>query len=359
MSRFALLSLIATSLLGHASALAQASAPTAKPAMTPGAAPNELVNSLNAADVQAALNVFKSNFAEPDATVDTELSRSTLEGLLVRHPRGLMIVAGQGEMPVPEAPLYAEILQGHVGYLRLGALTNSNLKAMDRKLSEFGSKKVDALIVDLRASSRQTDFSIAAEFGKRFCPKGKTLFILRKTAMHQDRNFDSDRDPSIQGLLVVLVDGDTAGGAEAVGAALRAYDRALIIGQPTAGRAAEYSDFPLSDGKTIRVASAEAVSPDGHVLFPSGVKPDLAVEMLLSEKRQIFQLSAEKGMASFIYEAERPHLNEAALLAGTNPELDGDEAQRRAGGRSKLPPRDSVLQRALDVLTSVEIYQKH
>lgn len=45
---------------------------------------------------------------------------------------------------------------------------------------------------------------------------------------------------------------------------------------------------------------------------------------------------AEKGMAPFVYETERPHLNEAALLAGTNPELDAAEAQHRnrAGARN-------------------------
>jgi hypothetical protein len=103
---------------------------------------------------------------------------------------------------------------------------------------------------------------------------------------------------------------------------------------------------------------AEAVLPDGQSLFPDGVKPDLPVEMSLSEKRQIFQLSGEKGMAPFVYEAEHPHLNEAALLAGTNPELDAAEAQRRSRAREKLPARDPVLQRALDLVTSVEIFQK-
>ena len=77
------------------------------------------------------------------------------------------------------------------------------------------------------------------------------------------------------------------------------------------------------------------------------------------EKRQIFQASADKGMSSFVYEAERPHLNEAALIAGTNPELDAVESARRNRNRDKLPARDSVLQRALDLVTSLKIYQKH
>ena len=80
--------------------------------------------------------------------------------------------------------------------------------------------------------------------------------------------------------------------------------------------------------------------------------------MPVADKRQIFRLSGEKGMSPFVYETERPHLNEAALLAGINPELDIPDAQRRNRGREKQPARDSVVQRALDVVTSLEIYQK-
>ena len=269
-----------------------------------------------------------------------------------------MLLPGR-ENPAPvEPPIYAEIFEGHIGYLRAGALTGANLKAMDRKLAEFSSKKVDALIFDLRDSVAPSNFEIAAEIAKRFCPKSKPLFTLHRLGARQDRLFTSERDPSFQGVTVVLADRDTGGGAEALAAVLRLYDKALIVGQPTAGRAVEYSDLPLPNGRILRVAAAEVVLPDGQSLFPDGVKPDLPVEMPISEKRQIFQLSSEKGMAPFVYEAEHPHLNEAALLAGTNPELDAAEAQRRSRGREKLPVRDPVLQRALDLVTSVEIFQK-
>ena len=203
--------------------------------------------------------------------------------------------------------------------------------------------------------------SVAAEFAKRFCPKGKPLFTVRKQGARQDRQFTSDREPAFQGLIVVLADGDTVGGAEALAAVLKLYDKALVIGQPSAGRAVEYSDLPLPSGKILRAAAAEAVLPDGQPLFPAGVKPDLPVEMLLPEKRQIFQSSSEKGMGPFIYETGRPHMSEAALLAGTNPELEAAEAAQQRRGRTpeKPPAHDPVLQRALDVVTSLEVYQRH
>jgi C-terminal processing protease CtpA/Prc len=320
-----------------------------------------LINSLGPADLQSVITLLKSNFTDPDAITDTELNRATVEGLLVRLPRGVMLLpAKENSSTGSPSGFYSEVIAGAIGYLRLGSLNGANLQALDRSLNAFAGKNVNARIVDLRASQAADDLAVAAEFAKRFCPKGKAIFTLRKPAGRQDRVFNSDRDPAFRGLVMVLADGDTAGAAEAIAAALRFYDKALVIGQPTAGRAADYSDLPLPNGKILRLAVAEMISPDGRSLFPEGVKPDLPVEMSLADKRQIFQLSGEKGMSPFVYEAGRPHMNEAALLAGTNPEVEAAEAMQQRFGRApeKPPPHDPVLQRALDVITSLEVYQK-
>ena len=365
-----MMSMLAARLLAQSSTPAPAVPQTASkspalpsPSQSPSAKPTteQLVNSLNPADLQAAIALLKSNFTNPDAITDTELNRATIQGLMVRLPHGVMLLPNR-ESASMEAPIafYSEILDGHIGYVRLGSLNSANLQALDKSLSSFATKKVDALVIDLRASQATNDFAMAAEFAKRFCPKGKPLFTLRKPAARQDRVFNSDRDLAFRGLIMVLTDGDTAGAAEALADALHFYDKALIMGQPTAGRAVEYSDLPLPSGKILRVAVAEIVSAEGHSLFLEGIKPDVPVEMSMVDKRQIFQLSSEKGMAPFVYEAGRPHMNEAALLAGTNPEVEAAEAAQQRRGRSpeKPPTHDPVLQRALDVVTSLEIYQK-
>jgi peptidase S41-like protein len=375
MSQFTSLSLISFCLAINA--LAQTPPPTVVPPGKPAASERpsalaspspsgsptteDLVNSLGPPDLQAVITLLKGNFTNPDEITDTELNRATVEGLIMRLPRGVMLLPAKENAPA-ETPtvFYSEIIGGHIGYVRVGSLNAANLQALDKSIANFAAKNVNALVVDLRASPATTDWPLAAEFAKRFCPKGKTLFTLRKPAGHQDRVLSSDRDPAFRGLVMVLTDGDTAGAAEAIAAALRFYNKALLIGQVTAGRAAEYSDLSLPSGKILRVAVAEMVSPDGRPLFPEGTKPDLPVEMSTADKRQIFQLSGEKGMGPFVYEGARPHLNEAALLAGTNPEVEAAEAaqQRRGRAPEKPPAHDPVLQRALDVVTSLEVYQK-
>jgi hypothetical protein len=330
------------------------------PQISPSPSTRSLVDSMDATDLKEAIQLLRNNYIKPEALNETELSRATFEGILTRLGRGVILLAPSAAGPIePATPFYGEILDGHIGYLRLGALDRPDLEALDTNLQTFATKKVDALVLDLRASPATNDFGTASEFAKRFCPKGKPLFSLRKTTVRQERTFTSDRDPSYQGMIIILADGDTAGAAEAIAGAVRLYNKALVIGQPTAGRAVEYSDLKLPSGKVLRVAVGEAVLPEGRPLFPDGLKPDVPVDMPPAEKREIFQQSREKGMMPFVIENARPHLNEAALISGKNPELEALEAaQRRNRSQEKATVHDPVLQRALDLVTSIEIFQK-
>ena len=340
---------------------APAASPTAAPATpTPAPTTESLINSMAPADLQQAIQLLKSNYINPEALNEVELNRAMLAGVLARLGRGVMLLPERApEATETTKPFYGEILDGHIAYLRLGALTAANLQALDANLKTFAGKKVDAAVIDLRATPATNDFAVAAEFAERFSPKGKLLFTLRKSAAKQERAFTSDSDPAYQGLTIVLADGDTSGPAEAIAGVLRLYNKALVIGQPTAGRAVEFSDLPLNGGRILRVAVAEAVLPEGRTLFPGGVKPDLPVEMSAADKRLVFQQSLEKGMHQFVFEVERPHMNEAALLAGRNPELEALEAAQRRGRAAEKPQtRDPVLQRAVDMVTSLAIYQQ-
>src|SRR5215467_16407865 len=156
-------------------------APPKSPALatTPSPTVEELVNSLGPADLQAFITFLKANFTDPNAITDTELNRATVEGLLSRLPRGITLLAGKESVPVATSgAFYSELIAGRTGYVRLGSLNNANLQALDKALSGFAAKKVNDLIVDLRASSATNDFPLAADFAKRFSPKGKPIFTV-------------------------------------------------------------------------------------------------------------------------------------------------------------------------------------
>jgi C-terminal processing protease CtpA/Prc len=180
------------------------------------------------------------------------------------------------------------------------------------------------------------------------------LFSVTKPSAKQERILTSDQDPAFTGILVVLTDKQNAGAAEALAATLRQNAKAMIVGATTRGEAVEFADVLLGDGKVLRVAVAQVALTDGKPLFPGGVSPDIAAALPPGTQARIFSLSKEKGVSQFVFETERPRFNEAALVANTNPEID--PANFRQSGRDVL--WDTVLQRAVDLVTAISFYDK-
>src|SRR4030095_15517374 len=133
MSRF-LLATFVIAFLG-ANLAAQSPAPTsvaqtgpkrpAQPMPSPSATPTveELVDSLGPADLQAFITLLKANFTDHEAITDTELNLATVEGLLVRLPDGITLLAGKDSVPVTaQSAFYSELIAGRTGYARPGSL---------------------------------------------------------------------------------------------------------------------------------------------------------------------------------------------------------------------------------------------
>ncbi|MBA3961265.1 MAG: hypothetical protein H0X40_05110 [Chthoniobacterales bacterium] len=328
----------------------------ASPSPSPVAEP---IDALSPADLQRALGFIKKNYVAPAALDDAALDRATLDGLLNRLGYGLNLASKNASAEPAAKSFYHEIMSDRIGYLRPGALHKNDFAELDGTLQNFASKKVNVIILDLRAVAPGSDFPAASEFAQRFVTPGQKLFTLRGTETAHDHVFISERRPAYTGFVTVLIDGETMGAAEVLASVLRAHDKAILIGQPTAGGAVDYSELALADGLILRVAVAAAVLPEQSATAPREVRPDLLVTLSPAVKHQIFSQSLTSGMAPFIFETDQPHLNEAALLAGTNPEIEmmQDRQQRRARGEKSLP-RDTVAQRAVDVITSIGVYAK-
>ena len=342
-----------------------------------------VLEGLNPDEVNEAVKLLRSYYVNPGDADDRALARATVAGLLARLDRGALLLPAPpkpGQPPAPVLPareeipgdFRAETFPNHVGYLRLGAWNRDRLGDVDKALRGFAGAGLPAVVVDLRATTGGggDTFEFAAEVLRRLVPKGRALFTLRRPAPAAgggapDRLFTANADPVYNGRLLVVTDADTAGAAEAVAAVLRAERGALVVGAPTAGQAVEFADFGLGgEGSPIlRLAVAQVLLPPKDIsLYPGGIRPDLPVGQSRSAKLDIFRQSVANGavgsMAPFILDAERPHYNEAALVARENPELDAakDAQARRREGQPppKLPPRDAPLQRAVDLALAAD-----
>lgn len=332
--------------------------PEAAPKKSDSPGTRAAVDALSDAELDDVVRLLKENYIKPETLGETDQHRAMVQGLLDRIAPGAAIVEGAAATEAAASPFRSEILDNRIGYVRLGAITPANIGELDAALLKISSANIPALIVDLRATPGGSDFEQTAEVCRRFCPKGKVLFSVKKPNVKQEQILTSKDDPKFRGILVTLVDRQTAGNAEVIAAVLRTHVNSLVIGQKTRGEAVEFAEFPLSNGRALRVAIAEVALPDSAPVFPGGVKPDLAVEVPDGTTEQVLRLELAKGVGEFVYESERPRLNEAALVAGTNPELDAAQVAMKTKGEKPPPVRDTVLQRAVDFVTTIAVYQK-
>ncbi len=339
--------------------------PAASPQSTPEAAatpapvplaPKEAVDALSDADIRQALDLIRSNYVNAAALSEAALNRATLHGLLERLGPGVVIAPAQPAAPVDE-PFRAEILDDRVGYLRLGSLTQDRLGELEAALGNFTEKKLNALVLDLRSTPPSSDFALAAEFVKRLTPKGKMLFGVRRPNDKQEEMFTSSQDPLFSGVVVTVVNRQSAGAGEVIAAVLRAVGNSLVVGERTAGEAAEFSTLPLRGGRAVRVAVAEVKFADDLTIFPKGLEPDVLVAVDPKQEAEALAIGRERGVSTLVFETERARMNEAALVAGTNPELDEAEAAQRRGNRPRRVA-DPALQRAVDLVTAIGIFHQ-
>jgi len=332
------------------------------------------------------ISVLKSNYVDHDKLDEKLLNEATVTGILGALGRGAVILAPEtpstnGTKAVdselkPSGPLArAEVIDPHIGYIRLADVTEGTPAALDAELKGFADAKVAGYVLDLRFADG-TNFAAAAAVAGRFLGDGQEVFTLKSsdTGAHIFRagsdikSASSNESDLVSAPLMLLVNAETRGSAEALAGALRAQDRGIIIGSQTAGSAAAWEDVKLSDGRTLRIATAKIVLP--HLtgagpqidIFPKGITPDVAVKIEAQTERAVVLAQTNETLtASLQLRVNKNNLTEAQLVKAFRGEAVNrfdkpspvDKAHEEEGDIQNA--RDVVLQRAVDILKGIRV----
>ena len=307
------------------------------------------------------------NHPTPDPSPDPLASRRVaLENALLRlGPGSAILPAPTSSAPNdPLASFFQELLPAKIAYIRLGKIVPERATELEAALRDFHQLGARALILDLRASHSAGSLNLAAELASYFVPKNTPLFSIQQLTGTKTEAILSRKNPAPTFPLLLLVSSNTSGCAEVLAAALRFHADAFVLGQQTAGAAADYAEIPLSEGRTFRFPVTKAVFEKAPALFPKGLPPDLPLAISAELTEAVLQKAAIDGkVAPLISETGRPRFNEAALVAGKNPETESWIRQQLARTQGivspKQPPRDTTLQRALDFIEARAILQPH
>lgn len=330
--------------------------PAAEAASRADASLNELVDELNQASLQEAFRILRSDYIKRESLSYLEMNRAAMQGLLERLDFGAMLLT-KASREASDSPFVfrSEKLSEAVGYVRFGKFKKEEIDELDKALVRFlDEKSMTTLIIDLRSPQAMADFEIASSILSRFRPGGEVLFKIRRPQEERPRLFTSRSAPKVWDRdIMLLIDRETGNVGEIIAEVLRERTGCLVIGEKTVGMTVEYRDIPVGEDRILRYAVAEVVLPDGESLFQKGVMPDVVTTSPTKVKQAIFRASEEAGLSGFVFDVRRPRMNEAALVAGTDPELDYYVARSQGAETEWEKPmlRDRVLRQAVDLLT--------
>ena len=172
-----------------------------------------------------------------------------------------------------------QLLPGGIGYMRINLFRDNTADRVYSALEEFNQIETLALIFDLRGNPGGS-LEAARGVAGHFLPTG-TLFISQQEQGGPVENLVVAEDPERPALsepaLVVLIDDQTVGEAEAVAAALQDAGRAVIIGTKSFGKGSSNTFVELSDGSAIYLPTSQWYRPSGQRLAGEGVEPDILV----------------------------------------------------------------------------------
>jgi carboxyl-terminal processing protease len=207
------------------------------------------------------------------------------------------------ERVLPAAP-QGRMLEGGTGYVKVTDFTPATAEDVRTQVEGLRRSGAERLALDLRdaAWGAPADGVRVAEL---FLAGGPVAKVVGRRAEEQLLQADATRT-AWSGPLVVLVDNGTAGPGEIVAAALLDAGRAKLVGEHTFGRAAISRAVPLPEGGLV-LTVAKYMSPAGTSIHGEGLPPTVAVS------------------------------------PGRDEDEDLPEGQ-------KLPDRDRILEKALEVL---------
>lgn len=320
----------------------------------------ELIDTLDQSSLQESFRLLTKDYIHHEQLDPLAINRAALQGMLSRLDFGAMLLT-EKQKSERNSPFHFHdtLLAPQIAYIRFGKFNKTEVEALDKALKTFTSnKKVEHLILDLRSPQAQADFSIASQILSRFRPPNELLFKIRRPGDDRPSLFISKAaDESWAKNLILLVDRETGNVGEIIAAVLKREGNCLTIGEKTPGLTVEYRDVPVGEDRILRYAIAEVVLEDGTSIFQKGITPDLLAATSVEVKRSVFRQN-QKGtdLAEILFQKQRPRMNEAALVAGTDPEIDFYlmRSQNKKTKWDKAPLRDRALMQAVDLLLTSE-----
>jgi carboxyl-terminal processing protease len=222
-----------------------------------------------------------------DGTSLTGIDNAHIQAL-IRGPIGttvhLSIVRNGAPLAAPIAIVRAAVtppdvterlLPKNVGYVALRSFSqDAGTKVRDALLA-LAKRGAKAYVFDLRSNGGGYE-SAAVHVASAFIASGPIVADEGRDGKRRISPADGNAVPALP--LVVLIDHDSASGAELVAGAIQDRHAGKLVGARTFGKGVAQTMFALPDGSAIKLTTARYYTAGGRFIDHTGLEPDVAVD---------------------------------------------------------------------------------
>jgi carboxyl-terminal processing protease len=162
-------------------------------------------------------------------------------------------------------------------HLHLAGFDKGSSVELQKALGTINKEHLNGIVLDLRNNPGGL-LSEAINVASQFLATG-TVLEVKNAAGKITEIPVKPHGAATKIPLVVLVNGGSASAAEIVAGALQDAHRGPLVGEKTFGTGTVLNEIPLSDGSALLLAVEEWLTPDGHVIWHKGIKPNEEVAL--------------------------------------------------------------------------------
>jgi carboxyl-terminal processing protease len=160
----------------------------------------------------------------------------------------------------------AVMLDSTTGYIRVTDFGENTDQELGRSLRDLTQKGMTRLVLDLRENPGGA-LDQAIKVSNRFIQKGKLIVYTRGRAPNSAQDYHATESTDYLNLpMITMVNRNSASASEIVSGALQDYDRALIVGETTFGKALVQSVYRVSQAAGAAITTARYYTPSGRLI---------------------------------------------------------------------------------------------
>lgn len=166
-----------------------------------------------------------------------------------------------------------------IAIVKINYFNDDTIDSVSSAVKKAKQHKVSGVILDLRNNPGGI-LDQAIGVANMFLNHGKIVDLKSKNIDDSRSVYATDSDILDGTSMAVIIDKNSASGAELVAAALGENKRAVIIGEKSYGKGALQTIIPIPGKGAIKLTTAFMLTPNGNKISHEGITPDIIIDTL-------------------------------------------------------------------------------